>query len=87
MLTTRVQDSDAPDTERCECDCGRWAHKASGVCLMIVPEGLLEKLYFEDDLNPVGPYPRRVCAPCADHVVYARHRGGERVDPPTRAVL
>jgi hypothetical protein len=88
MLTIQTQDSDAlSDVERCGCDCARWAHKAAGICLGIVSAGQLKQMTFEDDLNPVGPYPRRVCAPCADHIVYARHRGGERIGSDGKVAL
>lgn len=80
MQTIQTQDLGAsPESAHCGCDCARWAHKAAGICLVVVSPGQLEQMYFEDDLNPVGPYPRRVCAPCAEHIVYARHRGGERI--------
>jgi hypothetical protein len=36
-------------------------------------------MYFHDTDDPREVYPRSVCRPCADHITYARSRGGERL--------
>jgi hypothetical protein len=81
-MTTQPMDVPAPAeaTEHCGCDCARWAHQLWGVCLGDVPTGRLTLMYFDDDMNPVAPFPRRVCAPCKEHIVSARSRGGERMN-------
>ena len=70
-----LQESEQPERS-CGCDCARWAHQVSGICRQVVPQADLTLMFFEGDLNPFGVYPRRVCAPCADHIVYARSRAG-----------
>jgi hypothetical protein len=61
----------------CQCDCRRWAHEAWKVCKQEVPEERLVRLYFDDETDPRGVYHRDVCPTCAEHIKFARSRGGE----------
>jgi hypothetical protein len=67
--------------------CRRWAHEVPKVCEQTTPREKLVRMYFDDSSDPRGVYPRDVCPPCADHITFARTRGGERltVDPGERS--
>ena len=77
--TIAVPEPEAPFGRTCGCDCRRWAHEAPKVCEQNPPRAKLVRMYFDDDSDPRGVYPRDVCAPCADHITFARTRGGERL--------
>ena len=66
----------------CECDCARWAHLVSRVCEQETAVSELTLMFFESDLNPTGTFSRRMCGPCAEHIEFARSRGGEHLAYP-----
>lgn len=77
--TTSAPESESPFGRTCECDCQRWAHEVPKVCQPTTPRAKLVRMYFDDADDPRGVYPRNVCTPCADHITFARSRGGERL--------
>jgi hypothetical protein len=81
-VTSQDQQHTAGDVTRtCQCDCARWAHAGWNVCQVNPPVIRLVLMYFLNDLNPFGPYPRRCCGPCAEHIKEARARGGVALAP------
>jgi hypothetical protein len=82
--TTPVADRDVDPTPNrtCECDCKRWIHLVAAICLVDPPSEELAQMWFEDDRNTDGIFPRRCCRPCADHIRVARARNGERMISP-----
>ena len=77
--TTAGVGPESPFARTCGCDCRRWAHDVPKVCEQTTPREKLVRMYFDDDSDPRGVYPRDVCPPCADHITFARSRGGERL--------
>jgi len=69
----------ATRSRTCQCDCRRWAHEAWQVCEIDPSAEHLVRMYFDAAADPRGVYPRDVCRPCADHIKWARSRGGERM--------
>ena len=77
--TTAGAGAGSPFVRACGCDCRRWAHEVPKVCEQTTPREKLVRMYFDDSSDPRGVYPRDVCPPCADHITFARSRGGEHL--------